>query len=74
LSIETPWLRSEHETAVANVLEKLMHVVVPRLTRTSHGIAVAHDGRESSSRKPFLFREGRDYAISLTVEISDAVL
>jgi hypothetical protein len=42
--------------------------------RASNGVSVAHDGGESASWKPLLVKEGFDYAISLTVEISDAAL
>jgi hypothetical protein len=72
--VETPWLGGEYESALTNVAKKLVYVLIPWLGRSSHRVAVAHDGSQSSSGEPLLVGEGVDYAISLTVEMSDAAL
>jgi hypothetical protein len=54
LLVETLRLGNEEESAITNVLEELMHVIVPLLCGPSDGVAVSHDRGESTSGKSFL--------------------
>jgi hypothetical protein len=57
LSIETARLRNEQESAVTNMLEELMHILVPGLCGSTDGITVAHDGGDSAAWEPFFWSE-----------------